>query len=132
MPEYTQHQFGLFGYERPKLKVPIDAEKIRQAKALFKAGDIRNSAALIREVRESLAEFEKRLNNAVAAADNPKRKRTSGKFKANDEVMVEIEGHGKSEIVDATVISVTHRGVNLRTYWGKELRDHPPRLVRRC
>ena len=57
------HQFSLFGYVAPSGKVPISAEKIRQAKALFAAGDSKGSAEKLREVREALERFEARLSN---------------------------------------------------------------------
>lgn len=59
------HQFSLFEYNemRPKRKVPISAERIREAKALLKAGDRDGCARKIREVREQLEEYEKRITN---------------------------------------------------------------------
>lgn len=57
------HQFSLFGYVPVKLKVPISAERIKEAKALYKKGDYSGSAAKMREVREGLENFLQRLNN---------------------------------------------------------------------
>jgi len=64
-PKYKRviHQFNLFGYTPPKLKVPISAQRIEEAKALYKKGDYAGSAGKMREVREALENFEKRLNN---------------------------------------------------------------------
>ncbi len=61
MPEYTKHQFSLFGFQKPKLKVPISKERIEEAKALFAKGDMLGSARRLREVREALERFERTL-----------------------------------------------------------------------
>jgi hypothetical protein len=55
------HQFSLFGYIKPTGKVPISAERIREAKALFQKGDNKMSAAKLREVRESLEDYCNRI-----------------------------------------------------------------------
>jgi hypothetical protein len=55
------HQFSLFGYVKPKRKVPISAEAIKQAKALFLKGDQKGSATKLREVREKLEDFLNRI-----------------------------------------------------------------------
>ena len=57
------YQFSLFGYIKPTGKVPISAERIREAKALFQKGDNKMSAAKLREVRESLEAYERRISN---------------------------------------------------------------------
>jgi hypothetical protein len=51
------HQFSLFGYQRPARKVPISAKQIEEAKALFNNGDQKASAAKMREVREALENY---------------------------------------------------------------------------
>ena len=56
-------QFSLFGYQPPRLKVPISAARIAEAKALMLKGDLKGSATLMREVREGLEAFERRLSN---------------------------------------------------------------------
>ncbi len=63
--KYTRvhHQFTLFGHRPPSGKVPISAERIREAKALFAAGDKKGSAEKLREVREKLEAYEKRISN---------------------------------------------------------------------
>lgn len=63
--KYTRvhHQFSLFGFQKPTTKVPISAERIREAKALFAAGDSNGSAEKMREVREALERYEKRISN---------------------------------------------------------------------
>lgn len=57
------HQFGLFGYVPPKIKVPISAERIREVKELIGKGDGANAALKLREVREGLERFERGLFN---------------------------------------------------------------------
>lgn len=59
------HQFSLFGYSKPKLKVPISVDRIKEAKALYAKGDYTGSAAKMREVREALENFERRLTNKL-------------------------------------------------------------------
>jgi hypothetical protein len=61
--EPIDHQFSLFGYQPPSGKVPISAEKIREAKELFKNGHTKASAEKLREVREALERFEGRISN---------------------------------------------------------------------
>lgn len=61
--EPIDHQFSLFGFQKPTGKVPISAEQIREAKELFKNGDAKGSAAKLREVREALERFERRISN---------------------------------------------------------------------
>jgi hypothetical protein len=55
------HQFSLWGFQKPTGKVPISAERIREAKALFQKGDNKMSAAKLREVRESLEDYCNRI-----------------------------------------------------------------------
>jgi len=57
------HQLKIFGFQPPKKKIPISAEKIRKAKALFEAGDEKGSAEMLREVREGLERLEKRIHS---------------------------------------------------------------------
>ena len=59
------HQFNLFHFEqiKPTLKVPISAERIKEAKALYAKGDVTGSVRLLREVREKLENFERSLTN---------------------------------------------------------------------
>jgi hypothetical protein len=63
--KYTRvyHQFSLFGYQPPTGKVPISAERILQAKAMFEAGDSKGAAEKMREVREALENYEKRITS---------------------------------------------------------------------
>jgi hypothetical protein len=55
------HQFSLFGFQRPTKKVPISAERIEEAKKLFMAGDEKGSVLKMREVREALESYERRI-----------------------------------------------------------------------
>lgn len=59
----VDHQFSLFGYNetKPKSKVPISAQRLREAKALMQAGDPKAAAAILREVREKLENYASRL-----------------------------------------------------------------------
>ena len=57
----THHQFNLFSYIPPTGKVPISAERILEAKALLAKGDLKGSADRMRQVRESLENFEQRI-----------------------------------------------------------------------
>lgn len=51
------HQFEMFGFIKPKGKVPISAAKIREAKASFLEGDQKTTAVKMREVREALENY---------------------------------------------------------------------------
>ena len=62
MADQPQHQFSLFGYQKPKKKVPISAARIEEAKRLYNKGDVLGSAAAMRDVRERLEDFEKRIH----------------------------------------------------------------------
>lgn len=61
----VMHQFGLFGYQRPiiRLKLGFSATRMEEAKAMYAKGDFKGSASIIREFREKLEAFEQRLNN---------------------------------------------------------------------
>jgi hypothetical protein len=133
MENKITHQFGLFGFQPLNIRMIEKADKMRLSKVVkdgkqkFLKGDYRGAAENVREVREYLESFERRLNSHA----KQKPERATRKLRSGDEVIAEIVGHGKTEYVEATVISLGHRGVNLKTYWGLEVKDHPPRLVRR-
>lgn len=55
------HQFSLFGFQRPVNKVPISAQQIREAKALFENGDYKLSAEKLRGIREKLEDHCNRI-----------------------------------------------------------------------
>jgi hypothetical protein len=63
MEEPIDHQFTLFGHQPPSGKVPISAERIRAAAALIVTGDDSGAAEKLREVREKLEAYEKRISN---------------------------------------------------------------------
>lgn len=49
---------------RPKTKVPISAERIKEVKALLAAGQGDKAAAALREIREKLEDYERRITNS--------------------------------------------------------------------
>lgn len=57
------HQFSLFGWQRPKAKVPISSERIKEVMAAIKAKDGKTAAVKMREIREGLENFERRINH---------------------------------------------------------------------
>ena len=57
----TDHQFSLFGYQRPRRKVPISAADIEKAKAEIAAGNGRIAEETLRNIRYKLDDFEKRI-----------------------------------------------------------------------
>lgn len=64
MSEYQNHQFNLFKpTESLRGKVPISAERIKEAKALLAKGDYKDAAQTLRDIRERLEEFEKRITH---------------------------------------------------------------------
>lgn len=60
MSKKVHHQFNIFPFAKPKAKVPISAEKLQEAKKKYQQGDIKGSAALIREVGDSLERYYER------------------------------------------------------------------------
>lgn len=68
MSDYQSHQFNLFkSTEGLKGKVPISAERIKEAKALLARGDYKDAAQTLRDIREKLEEFESRITNKPKA-----------------------------------------------------------------
>lgn len=57
------HQFTLFDYDqmRPRTKVPISRERVLAAKRLL-SGDTNGAAAVLREIREALEDYERRIH----------------------------------------------------------------------
>lgn len=125
----------MFGFVPDKIRIMDKAEKVKYAKVLHNGkakmlkGDFKGAAEDVREVREFLESFERRLNNIAAKSKEPRKRRM---LLPGDEVMVELDGHGKTEIVGATVVAITSKGVHVKTYWGAEIKDINPRLVRRA
>jgi hypothetical protein len=64
LPTAEGGQCGLFGFQPPTSKVPISAERIRQARDLLNKGDPMSSAAAMREVREGLEAYEQTITNS--------------------------------------------------------------------
>jgi hypothetical protein len=64
------HQFSLFGYQPPKLKVPFRAASLHETKALIDKGDMAGAAARLRELRENLERFERGLYNRKTTTKN--------------------------------------------------------------
>jgi hypothetical protein len=127
------HQFGMFGFTPDKIRIMDKAEKIKFTKVLkngrakMKKGDFRGAAEDVARLGDFLESFERRLNG-IRDKENSKPEK---KLKPGDLVMVELDYHGKTEIVDATVIGITSKGVHIKTYWGQEFPDINRRLVRR-
>jgi hypothetical protein len=57
-----EHQFSLFGFQPPKSKVPLSAERIREVQMLLEAKDGKGAAIKLRELREGLENYERRIN----------------------------------------------------------------------
>jgi hypothetical protein len=53
----VNHQFGIFGFSKPKNKFKIERDKIIEAKKKFQEGDMKASARLLNEVNDRLEEF---------------------------------------------------------------------------
>lgn len=102
---------------------------LRQGKAKMIKGDYRGAAEDVREVREFLESFERRLNNIAAKANEPPKRKS--RLMPGDKVVVEIGGKGTTEFVDAHVLAVSGKGVTIRTYWGHDIEHCDPHLVRR-
>lgn len=57
------YQGSLFGWQKPVGKVPISAERIREAKAQFAAKDSKGLLHTLRDINDKLSNFEKRISN---------------------------------------------------------------------
>lgn len=62
-------QRPLFGFKEmlPRTKVPISAERIKEAKELVAKGDGRGAAEVLRDVRDGLERYERRIYNKKGA-----------------------------------------------------------------
>lgn len=60
--EYLSHQFNLFGFVKPMNKVPLSKERILEVQALLAKKDGKGAAVKLRELREGLEAFERRIN----------------------------------------------------------------------
>jgi hypothetical protein len=62
MTDYTDHQFSLFGFQKPVGKVPISAARIQEAKDAIASNNAKSALSALRDVRYKLQAFEKRIN----------------------------------------------------------------------
>ena len=135
MPDEVTHQFGMFGYVPARIRIMDAREKarftkvLRQGKAKMIRGDYKGAAEDVREVREFLEAFERRLNNIATKGKEPLKRKS--RLMPGDEVIVEIGDKRKTEFVDALVLSVSGKGITVRTYWGLDIEHCDPHLVRR-
>lgn len=60
---YTSHQFQLFRFIKPINKVPLSKERIQEVQELLAKKDGKGAAAKLREMREDLETFERRISN---------------------------------------------------------------------
>lgn len=68
-PHKVVHQFGLFGYQRPKITMPKKekqalAKLLRESKALFESGNHEHCVVKLRKFREGLDDIASRISNA--------------------------------------------------------------------
>ena len=54
-------QPSLFGFIKPKKKVPISAARVKEVMELIAKGDGRTAAQKLRDIRDRLEHFESRL-----------------------------------------------------------------------
>jgi hypothetical protein len=59
----STHQFSLFGFQNPRKKVPISAERIREAKRLIAEGKGKDAAEVLRAINDKLEAFEAKISN---------------------------------------------------------------------
>jgi hypothetical protein len=57
------HQFSLFKWTPPKAKIPISSERIKEAKACIAARNVKGAVVALRELREGLENYERRISN---------------------------------------------------------------------
>lgn len=135
MPEQDTHQFGMFGFVPAKIRIMDRKDKeyfskvMRLGKKKLLSGDGKGAAEDVREFREFLESFERRLN-AIAAKPKQSAKRTN-RLMPGDAVIVEFGDNKKTEFVDALVLAVSGKGITVRTFWGLDLEEMDPHLVRR-
>lgn len=58
---YINHQFSLFGFQKPNVKVPISTARIQEAKEAIAKKNVLGSVKALRDIRYSLENFEKRI-----------------------------------------------------------------------
>lgn len=104
---------------------------LRRGKAKMKKGDYKGAAEDVREVREFLESFERRLNSIAERSRQPVPVKRKSRLMPGDEVIVEIGDNKQTEFVDALVLAVSAKGITIRTYWGLDIEHCDPHLVRR-
>lgn len=57
------HQFSLFGFQRPKAKVPLSAERIQEVRDMIAKGDGKTAEQKLRAIREGLEAYERRISH---------------------------------------------------------------------
>lgn len=62
MPSEQKELFG-FHDMRSRAKVPISADRIREVKALIAKGDGKSAAEKLRDIREGLEAYERRITH---------------------------------------------------------------------
>lgn len=58
----NNYQFSLFGFARPRRKVPISAAEVIRAKECIAAHDSKGAVEALRNIRYKLQAFEQRIN----------------------------------------------------------------------
>lgn len=99
---------------------------LREGKEKLRNGDSKGAAEDIREFREFLESFERRLNGEIK-----QRIKRTARLMPGDLVTVEVGDNKKTEFVNALVIAVSGKGVTVRTFWGLDVENLDPHLVRR-
>lgn len=66
MENNVDHQFSLFGFQKPVAKVPISAARIQEVKDAIAKKNSLTALQALRDVRYKLQAFEKRINNKKA------------------------------------------------------------------
>jgi len=61
MSEFTNFQPSLFGFQRPRKKIPISRERIEEVKRLVAAGKGKDAAIALRDIRYKLENFSRTL-----------------------------------------------------------------------
>jgi len=63
MDKSVDHQWSLFGWQRPKKKVPISAARILEAKEAIMRGDSKSAIQALRDINDKLENFERRIHH---------------------------------------------------------------------
>ena len=63
MAKGVTHQFELFGWQRPRKKIPLSAARIREAKEAIMRGDSKTAVQALRDINDKLENFERRIHH---------------------------------------------------------------------